>query len=583
MQRYEQIKCRVCGGELKEQESGIYKCDYCGAKFERIDIEQYIKAIRLSLRGEVNDALAEQRNSDIGAARQNLYVELKAEHVNSYNVISCCRKLKEYLPEDFQANVFEVLNSGTKEQINKCLGNVDEKGVGRYYIKDILDFMLKSLVKENELSLKSLADRALSGEEKTRYLNDIEEEAKKYDEGIYNPKIPRKAFIAYSSKDMSRVNEIVNYLEDSGISCFVALRNMRHGRGAVENYGEILKKAMHYCKCFVFLSSRNSRRLDCDAIDMELPYIRDNEPQVKRIEYILEDYGAEESGGVKAILKDFFGTSEQCRDKNDLVRRIFSATTQKHAADNNEELQKQVEEYKRQFEEEAERRRKELDEEYKKKEEELKKREEEQRQKFETKNSQNDYPTISNYDKSKFEIEGTTLKKYLVKDTEVQIPQGVTTIGNNAFYGCSSLESIDIPKSVIEIKDDAFSYCINLSSIKFYKGLIRIGDRVFSHCKNLINITIPQGVKFIGAGAFGVCSKLENIIIPDSVKEIGERAFVECTSMKKIIIPYSVTKMGDDVFIFCNLTIYCRRRIKPLGWKSTWRRLCKVVWGYKGK
>ena len=329
MKYFEQIKCMVCGGRLEKQESGIYKCDYCGAEYERTDIEQYVKAIRMLLREEVSDALAEQRNRDIGNARQNLYAEIKAEYISSNNVIVCCHKLKEYLPEDFQANTFEILNSGSKKQINKWLDNIDEKGEGRYYIKDILDFMLRSLVTANVLSLKSLADRALNGEEKTRYLNAIEEEAEKYNEGMYNPKIPRKAFIAYSSNDMQRVNEIVNYLEESGISCFVALRNLRHGRGSVENYGKILEEAMHNCKCFVLISSHNSRRLDCDAMDKELPYVRDHEPQVKRIEYIIDDYGNE--GGAKAILKDFFGTSEQPRHPNldDLVKRIFNGETQK--------------------------------------------------------------------------------------------------------------------------------------------------------------------------------------------------------------------------------------------------------------
>ena len=370
MQRYEQIKCRVCGDRLEKQVSGIYRCDYCGAEYERTDIEQYIKAIRQSIREEVNDALAEQRNRDIGAARQNLYAEIKAEHINSYNVIGCCRKLKEYLPEDFQANTFEILNSGSKKQINKCLDSIDEKGEDRYYIKDILDFMLRSLVTANVLSLKSLADRALNGKEKTEYISRIEEEAERYDQGMYNPAVPRDAFIAYSSKDMPRVNEVVNELKSARIKCYVALENLRHGRGAVENYGKMLEKAMHNCKSFVFMSSRNSRRFDCDAMSEELLYVQENEPKVKRIEYILDDYDSDESSGVKSILKNFFGSSEQCRDKDDLVRRIFNAKSQKQA-DDSDDLQKQIAEYKKKAEE-VERRRKELEEEYKKKEEELK-------------------------------------------------------------------------------------------------------------------------------------------------------------------------------------------------------------------
>ena len=376
MKYFEQIKCRVCGGKIEKQASGIYKCDYCGAEYEHTDIEKYIKEIRSSLRKAVSDALAEQRNCDIGAARQNLYAELKAEHISSRKVIICCRKLKEYLPEDFQANTFEILNNGNKRQINDWLDGVDKNGDGRYYIKDILDFMLRSLVTANVLSLKSLADRTLNGKEKTDYISRIEKEAERYDQGMYNPTVPRDAFIAYSSKDMPRVNQVVNELKSAGVKCYVALENLRHGRGAAENYGKILENAMHYCKCFVFMSSRNSRSFDCDAMDKELPYVQENEPKVKRIEYILDDYDPEESSGVKLILKNFFGTSEQCRDEADLVQRIFYAKNQKqseHTADKNDELQKQIEDYKRQLEKETERRRKELEEAYKKKEEELKK------------------------------------------------------------------------------------------------------------------------------------------------------------------------------------------------------------------
>ena len=355
--------CVHCGApEVVALGNGMYRCAYCGDTFSADDLNNYgmrvHKELMQQLSSVVNDQLLKQREHDIGSARQNLFRALKEEYTDSYKVIGYCRELKKYLPDDFQANAFELLNdkNTSKKRVNKFLDGIEANGEARYYIKDILDFMVKSLVTANVLSLKSLADRALNGEEKTKYLNAIEIEAEKYSEGIYNPQIPRKAFIAYSSRDMAHVNEIVGYLEDAGITCFVALRNMRHGRGSVENYGEILEKAMHSCKCFVFLSSHNSRRLDCDAIDMELPYVRDNEPQVKRIEYILEDYDLEESGGVKAILKDFFGVSEQCRDKDDLVKRIFNAIIQKQSADNNGDLQRQLEEYKRLLEEERRRR-----------------------------------------------------------------------------------------------------------------------------------------------------------------------------------------------------------------------------------
>ena len=130
---------------------------------------------------------------------------------------------------------------------------------------------------------------------------------------------------------MAIVTPLVEYLENAGISCFVALRNMRHGRKAVDNYDKILQRAMHNCKSFVLVSTRNSRRFDCDAIEKELPYVRDKEPNVKRVEYLVEDY-RENEGAIKSTLKDFFGGSEWVRNPEDLALRIMDIKPQAVAA-----------------------------------------------------------------------------------------------------------------------------------------------------------------------------------------------------------------------------------------------------------
>ena len=103
--------------------------------------------------------------------------------------------------------------------------------------------------------------------------------------------MPRKAFIAYSSKDMAIVTPLVEYLENAGISCFVALRNMRPGRKAVENYDKIIQRAMHNCKSFVLVSTPNSRRFDCDETEKELPHAREYEPKITRHTYSVGEYG----------------------------------------------------------------------------------------------------------------------------------------------------------------------------------------------------------------------------------------------------------------------------------------------------
>ena len=110
------------------------------------------------------------------------------------------------------------------------------------------------------------------------------------------------------------------------------------------------------------------------------------------------------------------------------------------------------------------------------------------------------------------------------KQTSYVIPNSVTSIGDNAFYGCSSLVEVVIPNSVTDI-----------------------GDRAFSSCTSLSSIVIPDSVTSIGGGAFLDCSSLVSIVIPDSVTSIGNFAFDDC------YLPYYlkqelISRFGDELF-----------------------------------
>ena len=136
--------------------------------------------------------------------------------------------------------------------------------------------------------------------------------------------------------------------------------------------------------------------------------------------------------------------------------------------------------------------------------------------------------------------------------TSITIPDRVTSIGERAFANCSSLTSIKIPDSVISIGESAFSGCKNLTSITIPDSIISIGNTVFYNCSSLTSITIPDSVTSIGDSAFELCNKLSSITLSNNITSIGRYAFQNCSSLKSITIPDSVTSIGAMAFYSCS-------------------------------
>ena len=150
-----------------------------------------------------------------------------------------------------------------------------------------------------------------------------------------------------------------------------------------------------------------------------------------------------------------------------------------------------------------------------------------------------------------FNKDKTTLIAYRSKEKNYIIPNSVTYIGNDAFFDCKSLTSINIPNSVTNIGDSAFCGCSSLTSINIPNGVTNIGSHAFSSCKSLTSINIPDGVTNIGSHAFSSCKSLTSINIPNSVTYIGNLAFNNCESLTNVNIPNSVTNIGNFAFSWC--------------------------------
>ena len=138
---------------------------------------------------------------------------------------------------------------------------------------------------------------------------------------------------------------------------------------------------------------------------------------------------------------------------------------------------------------------------------------------------------------------------------EYSIPNGVISIGDSAFYLCTSLTSITIPSSVTSIGMDAFGYCEHLTSVTIPSSVTSIGEGAFEGCYCLTSVTIPSGISSISEYVFYYCDRLTSVTIPNGVTSIGEGAFYGCDSLTSITIPNSVISIGEVAFYYCdNLT-----------------------------
>ena len=149
--------------------------------------------------------------------------------------------------------------------------------------------------------------------------------------------------------------------------------------------------------------------------------------------------------------------------------------------------------------------------------------------------------------------------------TSITIPDSVASVGANPFLGCEALTKIMVSPEhpalavidgILFSKADKRLVCypkaFTETAYAIPQGITRIGDRAFYNCIGLTSITIPDSVTSIGSGSFYSCSSLTSITIPNSVTAIGDFAFSGCTSLACLTLPDSVTSIGTDAFSGCS-------------------------------
>ena len=157
----------------------------------------------------------------------------------------------------------------------------------------------------------------------------------------------------------------------------------------------------------------------------------------------------------------------------------------------------------------------------------------------------------------------------------VVVNEGITSIGDKAFSGCTHLATVSLPASLKTVGGYAFNKCMSLQAVKLPEGVTDIGWNAFCNCEQIKEMIFPESVKTIGASAlaeckaladvhlpsglkileyhmFRMCHSLKEITLPKGLTEVGGAAFYNCVKLREITIPRSVTVVGEYAFYQCN-------------------------------
>ncbi len=543
----QELRCKKCGLTL-EQRGDKYVCLGCGAEYQAEDARRIAE--------EMARLLDEQKQERVANLRQQLWKEFNEDYIDDDKLIALAREIRSYLPEDFFATFCELACGRDYAKLNAFLVDLNVKEHADD-LEDIVKFMFKILRPRYLLAMNNLLERGaqvLGNDFYNKYYPILARESQKLEEEVYNPLLPRDVFVMYSSADMKMVISLVEELEKEGLRCFVAARNIQHGRKS--DYNTILQQAMDSCKVGLFVSTNHSRSHECDALSVEMEYIRREDMEraqyagdyaklprsskKPRVEYVAEPYCGR---AVEKLTKELFAGFERCTSVKDVIAQVYqllrgNAQEERSAAPSVAQSGEQAAAPSAQVRKERVR-----------------------KPKAQPSDAQA-APEAVPSPLTDFMMQGDTVVKYLGIGGRVRIPDGVKAIGEKAFEGCEELKEVVFPASLQHIGAAAFRNCLALSAIVFGHGshVISIEEYAFSGCRSLKAAGIPRSVKKLDTEAFSGCSAMTDVVFEqgNTMGELPERVFAGCTSLRMLVLPRTITKVALNVFDGC-------RRLKREG------------------
>lgn len=154
---------------------------------------------------------------------------------------------------------------------------------------------------------------------------------------------------------------------------------------------------------------------------------------------------------------------------------------------------------------------------------------------------------------------------YETRLTSIDIPKGVTSIKDYAFYNSQKLEKADLPDSLTSIGEYAFNRCFSLQSVKIPAKLTTVSRSAFQSCRSLANLELHDSITTIGAYAFGGCAFSE-LKIPASIRTIAEGAFEMSSNLTKLTLNEGLERIGEMAFRQSPIdTLNCPSSLRYIG------------------
>ena len=139
-----------------------------------------------------------------------------------------------------------------------------------------------------------------------------------------------------------------------------------------------------------------------------------------------------------------------------------------------------------------------------------------------------------------------------LKIKRLVVNEGITSIGDFAFYRCGNLTSVSLPNSLERIGSAVFFECSSLTSLVIPDNVTNIDSDLCAFCSSLKTVKLPKRLMSCGGALFAGCTSLTSVALPENLNGIPWRMFYDCSRLTTISIPVSVDFIDEEAFSGCN-------------------------------